>query len=75
MPTPMVQLNMQSAKVQVVFTHDTTYFLSMPFGNRSSNYRAELQAINAAIQHLVQRGTIGKIIAVLTASLSADVIF
>ena len=35
------------------------------------NYRTELQAINAAIQHLVQRGGRGKSIAVLADSLSA----
>ena len=49
----------------------TTFTLSVPEGLLSSNYRAEVQALNAATEHLIDRGGNGQNIVLLTDSLSA----
>jgi ribonuclease HI len=57
--------------VYIKYPDKTLYTLSIPVGEKSSNYRAEVQALDAATEHLIQQGIQRASIVFLTDSLSA----
>jgi ribonuclease HI len=57
--------------VYIRHPNGTTTALSIPVGDLSSNYRAELHALIAAVQHLTEEGCSQQYLVLLTDSLSA----